>query len=229
MSRQVNALTISKLKEWEGLRLVPYQDDAGVWTDGYGNTHGVVPHGPAITQAKAEADLRRNLRSAAAAVDRLVKVPLTDNQFGALVSFVFNVGIAAFTVSTLLKLLNQGRYEAVPAQLARWNKVTVKGKKVVSRGLTNRRAAEAGLWATGDFVASAPSAPLAPARLSESRTLQGAAVTSVGTVGAALTDASTQMTMVADYSDTLRIVFIVVTVAGIALTVYGRVRQERAP
>lgn len=81
-----------------------------------------------------------------------MKVPLSDFQRGALVSFTYNVGDTAFTDSTLLRLLNAGGYQAVPAQLARWNKNDGK----VMQGLVNRRAAEAGLWARGEFVSSAP-------------------------------------------------------------------------
>lgn len=227
MARKVTPEVLSKIKQWEGLKLKPYRDIAGVWTDGYGNTNGVVPNGPEITLAKAEADLRRNLATAEAAVDRLVKVALSDNQFGALVSFVFNVGVTAFAGSTLLRVLNLGDYAAVPAQMARWNKITANGKKVVSKGLANRRAAEIGLWASGAFVASADVEVKAPARLTQSTTMQGAAVTTAGTVGAALTDASNQVAVVADYSDTLRLIFIVVTLLGIGLTIYGRLRLRR--
>jgi lysozyme len=86
-----------------------------------------------------------------------VKVDLTDNQFGALVMFAFNAGIGAFKGSTLLKKLNHGNYNAVPAELPKWNKTTIDGKKVVSNGLVNRRAAEAGLWAKGGFIQSSGS------------------------------------------------------------------------
>lgn len=223
MTRAVNSYTLGKIKQWEGLQLVPYQDQAGVWTDGYGNTLHVVP-GRKITEAKAESDLIRNLQSAESAVERLVKVVLNDYQFGALVSFVFNIGESAFASSTLLKVLNQGKYELVPAQLMRWNKITVGGKKAANTGLTNRRAAEAGLWAKQDFVATNTLAPVPPKTLASSKTVQGSAVATVGALGAALTDASNQVSVVADYSTTLRIIFIVLTLAGIALTVYGRVK-----
>ena len=224
MARQVTTTVRNKIKQWEGMKLMPYQDGAGVWTDGYGNTHNVVPS-KKISQAKADADLVRNLREAEGAVERLVKVPLTDNQFGALVSFVFNVGVEAFRTSTLLRLLNAGNYNAVPLQLARWNKITVKGRKVPSEGLTNRRAAEVGLWATGAFVASAPTPARDPVRpLMLSKTVQGTALTSAGAIGSTLTETANQVQMVSDYSDTLRIVFVALMVGGIALTLWGRIR-----
>lgn len=83
------------------------------------------------------------------AVERNVKVALRQNQRNALVSLAFNIGSGAFAGSTLVRELNKGNYEAVPAQLARWNKTTINGKKVESPGLTKRRAAEAALWSTG--------------------------------------------------------------------------------
>jgi len=157
--RATSNSAIEKIKQWEGLRLRSYQDSAGIWTIGYGHTSDAafkVGPGQTITEAKAAELLRLDLREAEQAVDDAVTVSLTDNQFGALVSFTFNVGAAALRKSALLKKLNAGAYDAVPAELAKWNKA---GGKVV-QGLVNRRAAEAGLWSTGAFVASA-SAPAA--------------------------------------------------------------------
>jgi lysozyme len=149
--------TIEHLKRWEGLRLAAYPDpgsrDGTPWTIGYGHTtdaHMKVHRGLTITQAQAEAALRHDATEAAEAIKRMVKVPLAENQLGALVSFVFNVGVGNFQSSTLLRKLNAGEYGAVPSELARWNKNDGK----VMKGLTNRRAAEAGLWAKGAFVAS---------------------------------------------------------------------------
>jgi lysozyme len=144
--RQISAYGLQKIQEWEGMRLHPYQDGAGVWTDGYGNTHGVTPHGPPITQEKASADLLNNLASAERCVSANVAVPLTDNQFAALVSFVFNVGCGSFEASTLLRYLNDDAYDEVPAQLMRWNKITVNGVRQVSNGLNRRRGLECALW-----------------------------------------------------------------------------------
>jgi len=86
--------------------------------------------------------LSQDVNPAAAAVTTRVTVTLSQNQFDALVSFTFNVGIGAFSGSTLLKVLNQGQYNQVPDQLLRWNKA---GGKVVP-GLTNRRQNEIKLW-----------------------------------------------------------------------------------
>lgn len=155
----LNAEALAHVKRWEGFREDAYPDPGSSnglpVTIGYGQTRRngkPIKLGETITEAEAEAWLLQELARVSAVVDRLVKVPLSDNQHGALVSFTYNVGDDAFAKSTLLKKLNAGDYESVPAQLARWNKNDGK----VMEGLTNRRAAEAGLWAKGSFVASAP-------------------------------------------------------------------------
>ncbi|RDL51790.1 Lysozyme RrrD [Ensifer sp. M14] len=154
MNRRINAAGLSLVKQWEGLKTKAYQDVAGVWTIGYGHTSTagapVVKPGMVITEASAEEILRADLAVFEERVSRLVKVPLNDNQHAALVSFDFNTG--ALGKSTLLKKLNAGNYDAVPAELMKW--VHAGGKRV--KGLVNRRSAEAGLWAKG---ATAPTAP----------------------------------------------------------------------
>jgi lysozyme len=80
------------VKEFEGCSLVAYKDMRGVWTDGWGNTHNVIP-GSSISQAQADLDLESNLQMTAASVARQVKIPLTDQQFSALVVFTFNEGV----------------------------------------------------------------------------------------------------------------------------------------
>jgi lysozyme len=152
MTRRINAAGLSHIKQWEGCELVAYKDIAGVWTIGYGHTSAAgipqVRAGMRINDVEAENILRSDLGVFEARVERLVKVPLTDNQHAVLVSFDFNTG--ALHKSTLLKKLNAGDYDAVPGELMKW--VNAGGKK--SKGLVNRRSAEAGLWAKGEFVAS---------------------------------------------------------------------------
>lgn len=157
MARTINRETLEHVKRWEGLKLTAYPDpgsrDGTPWTVGYGHVsdgHLKVYRGLTISPAQAEAALEYDLNETAAAISDLVKVELTDNQFGALVSFAFNVGIPAFAKSTMLKKLNKGDYAAVPQQMARW--IYNDGKPM--DGLVNRRAAEAGLWAKGEFVTS---------------------------------------------------------------------------
>ena len=131
-------------KSFEGCRLVPYQDSANVWTDGYGNTHGVVPHGPAITQAKADADLDKNLASAVYTVNHYVAITLRQAEFNALVDFVFNVGAGNFSNSTLLRKLNAGDLAGAALQFERWD---MAGGQHLA-GLMRRRLAEKAAFLT---------------------------------------------------------------------------------
>ena len=132
---------IELIKSHEGLRLNAYKCPAGVWTIGYGHTSGVAP-GMKIIEANAENLLKEDLLRFEIAVNRLVEVPLNQHQFDALVSFCFNVGIGAFENSTLLILLNKGRYEEAAYQFPRW--VHGGGQKLP--GLIRRRKEERGLF-----------------------------------------------------------------------------------
>lgn len=186
---QLTQEAIEHIKRWEGLRLKAYQDQAGVWTIGYGHTRGVQA-GDTCTEEQAEAWLREDLAEAEAAVRRLVTVPLSGTQYGALVSFTYNLGQGNLQRSTLLKRLNAGEYAAVPGELAKWNKVRQGGKLVVSDGLVNRRAAEAGMWAKGAHVAGrdVPAAPVkAPAPVMRPEVI-GPVVGGAGTMLAAMSD-----------------------------------------
>lgn len=150
MTRRISPEGLALIKQWEGCKLHAYKDAVGVWTIGYGSTGAHVRPGMTITQAEADNLLIADLARFERAVEKLVKVPLSDGQFAALVSFAFNVGEGALAKATLLKKLNAGNYGAVPAELMKW--VNAGGKKL--QGLVNRRAAEAGLWAKGSFVSS---------------------------------------------------------------------------
>ncbi|MDE2102092.1 MAG: lysozyme [Patescibacteria group bacterium] len=128
---------------FEGCRLQAYQDQRGIWTIGYGHTAGVTPS-EVITQGEANELLANDLRIFEAGVNSAVEHSITPNQFSALVSFAFNVGITAFEDSTLLRLVNDGDYAGAQQQFARW----VWAGNVVDLGLQRRRAAEAALFAT---------------------------------------------------------------------------------
>jgi lysozyme len=133
------------IKTAEGLRLTAYKDGGGVWTIGYGHTGADVREGLTIPLSEAERLLTRDLRVAENHVNGAVQVKLTQNQFDALVSFVYNVGGDAFRKSTLLKKLNAGDYLGAADQFPRWNK---DNGKVVD-GLTNRRREERALFLRG--------------------------------------------------------------------------------
>lgn len=134
------------IKEFEGVRLESYKCPAGIWTIGIGHTSAAgapdVKPGMKITLQEAYDILNRDLDQYEDAVNKFVKVPLTQNQFDALVSFVYNVGVGAFQKSTLLKKLNAGQYNAVPNELMKWTKAG--GKELP--GLVRRRRAECALW-----------------------------------------------------------------------------------
>ncbi|UNF47280.1 lysozyme [Bartonella krasnovii] len=152
--RKISQEGLALIKQWEGLRLGAYKDAIGVWTIGYGHTSAAgkpfVHKGMTITEKQAEELLCKDLRQFENTVAKAVTVSLNSWQFAALVSFCYNVGTTAFCNSTLLKKLNQGEYEAVPAELQKWTKAG--GKRL--QGLVHRRVAEAGLWAKGAYVSS---------------------------------------------------------------------------
>ena len=157
MTRKMTQEARDALKSREGCRLTAYQDEGGVWTIGYGETDGVIP-GMTITQAQADEWFNRAVVPFEECVEQAVKVKLSDNQFGALVSFAYNIGASAFESSTLLKKLNAGDYASVPEQMLLWVKV----KGVRDEGLVNRRNSEGGQWAKGAFVRGAAITPDAP-------------------------------------------------------------------
>lgn len=128
-------------EEFEGLRLEAYKDSVGKWTIGYGHTEGV-HEGDIITKQQADAMLRKDIQTAIKEVNYQVRVPLTQGQFDALVDFVFNLGGHAFSLSTLLAMLNRRQYEGAMYELHKWN--LVGGK--VSTWQVKRRQAEADLW-----------------------------------------------------------------------------------
>lgn len=144
--RAIPKSCIDLVKKFEGRMLQSYRCPAGVWTIGYGATGPEVGPGMRWTIKQAEDDLLERLGKFGADVDELVKVPMTDNEYGALVCFAYNVGIGALRGSTLLRVLNEGKREDAAEQFARWNKA---GGKVLE-GLTARRAAERTLFLKKD-------------------------------------------------------------------------------
>lgn len=134
---------VELIKLFEGCRLETYLDAAGIPTIGYGSTGPHVRIGMKITKEEAEQLLLEDLKRFEAGVAEQVTVPLNQNEFDALVSFSFNVGLGALNRSTLLRMLNDGASkEVVASQFLRWNKVN--GKPL--EGLTRRRKAERALF-----------------------------------------------------------------------------------
>ena len=141
----INKDTIELVKEFEGLVLTAYPDPGSKnglpWTIGYGHTSGV-KQGDHITQAQAEKFLEIDLNSTAQAIDKYIKVELNENQLGALVSFVYNIGEKLFSKSSVLTYINKNELDSVPGRMALYR---LNDGKVMP-GLVRRRTAEGALW-----------------------------------------------------------------------------------
>lgn len=142
---KISAQGIGLLIHFEGFRDKAYRDSTGTWTIGYGSTKGVHP-GQRMTREQASIRLYSDVDQAEAAVNRLVTVPLTQGQFDALVSFVYNLGPGALAKSTLLSRLNAGDYPGAADEFLRW--VKAGGRRL--QGLVRRRAAERAMFLSED-------------------------------------------------------------------------------
>lgn len=145
---------LSLIKASESMRLTAYLDTGGVWTVGFGHTGPDVHEGLRITEAKALQLFEEDVNEAADIVRRLVEVSLTQGQFDALTSFVYNIGAGQFADSTMLRLLNKGLYEAASDEFPRW----VYDNKVRLRGLVIRRAKEQMLFESDSVPSKSASA-----------------------------------------------------------------------
>jgi lysozyme len=136
------------IKKWEGFRSTAYLCPSNVWTIGWGNTRYVngkkVQKGDKITEQEAQQLLDYFVTAFAQGLKKQLKVELNQNQFNALLSFVYNIGMGAFSKSTMLKLINEGKIEEASKQFAVWNK----DNGVISNGLINRRKDEEALFNT---------------------------------------------------------------------------------
>ena len=145
MQASINCLNI--IEKSEGLRLYPYLCPAGVPTIGYGSTHyangiAVTLHDSPITKQQAITLMLDTLVNYVSAVNRMVHVPLNQNQFDALVDFAYNAGIGAFQTSTLLRLLNVHDYNGASGEFGKW----IHGDGEIQPGLVTRRELERKLF-----------------------------------------------------------------------------------
>lgn len=143
MTRPLPQVALDLIKSFEGFSAVPYLCPAGFWTIGYG--HLCAPDHPPISKAEALVLLDQDCDDAEAAVQRLIRVPLSDARYGALVDFTFNLGGGALQSSTLRRKVNAGEHKAAVEQFGRW--VFASGRR--RGGLVRRRGAEAILYASG--------------------------------------------------------------------------------
>lgn len=146
----VSGLGVDLIKRFESLFLDAYVDAVGVLTIGYGHTKNVYS-GQRITEAQAEALLVTDLNDAASDIHRMVNVPLNQQQFDALVSFVFNVGGGSLSDTGVARALSARNYDYVPNEFSRW----IYGGGRVLNGLVRRRCSEGILWDHG-YVDTTP-------------------------------------------------------------------------
>jgi lysozyme len=154
---QLSTNGFNVIKNFEGLSLSAYRDEAGVWTIGYGSTRyhdgiTVRPGDKLASEVQADAVFRNTLGQYQDAVNNHVKVPLTQNQFDALVSLTYNIGTGGFEESTLLIKLNEKNYTEAASHFLAWDKITdpKTGQKIVSETLLQRRKEESRLFLTPD-------------------------------------------------------------------------------
>lgn len=158
---QLSQNGIELIQYFEGLRLKAYYCSAGKLTIGYGHTGSDVRVGMVITKEKADELFRKDIKQFEKDVNSLLQVPVSQNQFDALVSFAFNLGsdIDADTIaeglgdSTLMRLVNRKEFEAAAKEFLKWDKARdPKTQKLVAlAGLTKRRRAEHLLFLRGNW------------------------------------------------------------------------------
>ena len=176
------------IEQREGFRSTPYRDDAGVWTQGIGETMGITAVSPPIDYTTARARFLTLLQfKYSDPVSALIgDAPTTQDQFDAMGSLAYNIGMEAFARSSVLRAHKAGDYDAATAAFGMWNKVMspVTKKLVVNRGLTIRRATEASLYhgpAAPDAVGSATPNEDSEKPLAQTRSVAGGTLAAVAT------------------------------------------------
>jgi len=150
----LNNNVINHIKSFEGLSLKPYQDQAGVWTIGYGNTYyengkKVSSKDAPITRERANLLFTTIVNQFAKGVKGLIISSVNSNQLGALVSLTYNIGLGAFKQSTVLKRVNENPNDpSIGEAIARFKNV----KGVPNKGLINRRASEWVLYKSNPVI-----------------------------------------------------------------------------
>lgn len=139
---------IDLIKKYEGLKLTAYRCPAGLLTIGYGHTGDDVKPGMTINKEFAEILLKEDLKVFEKAINDLVKVELTQNQFDALISFIYNVGTGNFKKSILLRLINEKKFNEVSNEFMKWTKARQPGGFKELPGLVKRRTEEKKLFLT---------------------------------------------------------------------------------
>lgn len=219
---------VKAIQEHEGLVLTPYQDAVGVWTVGYGHTGSEFAQGKKpITKKKATELLKQDLKDAENAVNKHVKVALSQKQFDALVSLVFNIGVGNFSKSTLLKKLNSGDYLGAADEFPKWRKA---GNKVLP-GLVSRRASERAMFLSGTDIQETddefesniePDSPKSSVKLSEPGVVGTATLLGAG----GLESATSALEPFAAYSEYIRYVWVALGVLTVLFVLYKSRKED---
>ena len=236
--KETSASGLNLIKKFEGLHRVQpdgmvsaYRCPAGVWTCGFGSTYGV-KSGTKWTTQECEDRLRVDVKKFEDAVKRKVNVPLSQGQFDALVSWTYNLGEGNLSSSGMLRKINKGQYEDVPSEMMKWNKARVKGVLQPLAGLTRRRAAEAAIFSMDAALPSdshGPEMPQkvtadAPKSLAKSKTMAGAGIAGAAT---GLNEVAGQLQGLVAYADSLKTIFLLCAIGGIALAAYARWKDNK--
>jgi len=209
--------------------LVGYADDNGTPTFGYGTTDGAVI-GKTYTEEECDDAFDKASVWVGDCIDKNVKVSLTQGQYDALFSFVYNIGSGAFEKSTLLKKLNSGDYASVPAEMLKW---TISGG-VKDPGLVNRRNSEGGQWVQGAYVRGSKIDIEPPPSIWKTAHMKakaaGSAIATSGVTATALTNGAEKVNQLATtvhfLAPYLTGIGVVLTVAGI---LWGVFKKDGAP
>ena len=192
---------VVEIAKSEGCRLVAYRCQANIPTLAWGRTKNV-KMGDTCTQEQADRWFCEDLTEFTADVRRLLQRDPSQNELGALVSLSYNIGVGGFSRSTVLREFNRGDTLAAARAFSLWNKITVNGQKVVSNGLTARRARESALFLTPDdgVQYEMPQKVEPESSIAESPIAQSGVVSIVGGVAAA---ATALIEPINDFSDRL--------------------------
>ena len=210
---KINSAGLSLIRRFEGCELKAYYDEhGGVWTIGYGHTHGV-KRGQTITKEDADAFLSRDVSWAEEAVMECVKAQINTNQFSACVSLCFNIGADAFKRSTLVKKINAEDFDGAADEFQKWNKA---GGKVLN-GLIRRRAAEEELFRRD------PPKPLAKSRTIKAAQVGAVGTTAIGAISETVDQLQPTISVVQTLHEYWPVMAITVLVVSLAAVVWFRI------
>jgi lysozyme len=207
---------LALIKKWEGWYPKAYKDPVGVWTIGWGTIGAEAVPGRTITKKQGEVFLKRDLADDEETVKRLVKVKLTQHEFDALTSFVYNCGSGNFKSSTLLKLLNRGNKVGAAGQFIRWNKGRSRetGKWLTLPGLTSRRKDETALFLLPDEE----KATITSAEVAQQRPMEAPNDHDGGVIAEAPEDNPNALQEIIKSSDTIKLLVVSVASLGAAVS-----------